>query len=294
MPTRIAVVVDCLHKVQHNRVAILSKLFPEVSFDVFYDGNIKKLNPTKYQTVYYASFSLYSRFPIKHKHIVGSITSHKCLDDMGGTRKILTKFNRLSANNIYLHNKFKERYDILYIPNGVDSEMFCPNNRCDFNKNIVIGWVGNIDRHAKNYYTVLCPIIKQASAICKFNCVKTEKRKKVSLSPINMVQFYNKLHYFLVTSSTEGTPNPALEAASCGVPVISPKVGNMPELIKNGENGFFVPDMKIASFLSVLKYASEISKDTYDLMSKNIRQNIVEEWDWKYRQSLYKDLFSIV
>ncbi len=46
---------------------------------------------------------------------------------------------------------------------------------------------------------------------------------------------------FLMNSRSEGGPRIALEAMGCGLPVIATPVGIMPEVIKNGENGFLVP-----------------------------------------------------
>jgi hypothetical protein len=55
-----------------------------------------------------------------------------------------------------------------------------------------------------------------------------------------MLDFYRSLDVYVCASRSEGTPNPCLEAAACGLPVVTTRVGNMPELIGDGENGFFV------------------------------------------------------
>jgi glycosyltransferase involved in cell wall biosynthesis len=45
----------------------------------------------------------------------------------------------------------------------------------------------------------------------------------------------------LVPSRTEGLPNVALEALDAGVPILSTRVGAMPELVADGETGWLVP-----------------------------------------------------
>jgi glycosyltransferase involved in cell wall biosynthesis len=46
---------------------------------------------------------------------------------------------------------------------------------------------------------------------------------------------------FLLPSETESFGLAALEALSCEVPVIASRVGGLPEVIREGENGFLLP-----------------------------------------------------
>ena len=51
---------------------------------------------------------------------------------------------------------------------------------------------------------------------------------------------YEKSDLVVLTSDWEGTPNVLLEAMSRGLPVVATKVGGVPELVRNGENGLLV------------------------------------------------------
>lgn len=56
-----------------------------------------------------------------------------------------------------------------------------------------------------------------------------------------MVTLYNQARMLVCASTVEGGPRVTVEAMACGVPVISTPVGIMPEIIRNGDNGFIVP-----------------------------------------------------
>jgi glycosyltransferase involved in cell wall biosynthesis len=56
----------------------------------------------------------------------------------------------------------------------------------------------------------------------------------------DLLPYYQSCHIFVLTSDWEGTPNVVLEAMACGLPVVSTRVGGVPEMIRNGETGFLV------------------------------------------------------
>lgn len=55
-----------------------------------------------------------------------------------------------------------------------------------------------------------------------------------------VVPLYQALDAVLLTSSREGTSNTALEAQALGLPVVTPAVGGMPEVVVDGVSGFVV------------------------------------------------------
>lgn len=58
---------------------------------------------------------------------------------------------------------------------------------------------------------------------------------------VDMRDHWENIGVLCITSKYEGLPLVALEAMGRGIPVISYAVGGLPELIKEGENGWLVP-----------------------------------------------------
>ncbi len=56
----------------------------------------------------------------------------------------------------------------------------------------------------------------------------------------DMAPVYREADVFVLTSDHEGTPNVVLEAMATGLPVISTRVGDVPDLIEHGRTGFLV------------------------------------------------------
>lgn len=107
-----------------------------------------------------------------------------------------------------------------------------------------------------------------------------------------MCNFYNNCNAYVISSIMDGTPNTALEAAACGRPIISNRIGNMPEFIKDGYNGFLVKR-------DVEEYADKMRwmKNNYDKtveMGKNARKTIEEGWTWRHSMEYERKAFKSV
>jgi len=283
---RIICVVDKGGRVHESRVSIFRKYLPH-QFDIR-TGRIPSKLIYKADVIYYCTFGLYKKYRVKHPNIRISITSHKCLRD-----PFLRKIRNLkaSANSSILYDLLKDQVkDLYYLPNGVDIDLYRFRENHEFNPNrIVVGWIGNRDRRTKNYNIVNglngFPGIKMKIIATR----KGDKSSKLQKSK-KIRKFYYKLDFYLVASSTEGTPNPALEAASCGVPLITTRVGNMVDLVENEVDGFFIKTdlKKIGKRMKKLK---KITPEKYGEMSRHIRSKIEKDWNWSKNVLPYNKFF---
>ncbi len=97
----------------------------------------------------------------------------------------------------------------------------------------------------------------------------------------SLAESYQALDAFVITSRIEGGPVTLLEAMSCGLPVITTKVGVSLEIIDNYVNGFFVNFNDPLDILSKLKY---VISNSYAMTRLGVRarETIVSKLQWKY------------
>lgn len=163
-----------------------------------------------------------------------------------------------------------------YIPRGVDPNIFRPTKPYwKPGDEFTVGFVGKEDS-GKGLNGIVIPACEKYGLKLEANTRNYTNK----LSQSEMVEFYNNIHVLVVASKTDGTPNPALEAAACGRPIVSVPVGNMPEFIEDGVNGFLVKRSidSIGMQLELLK--DNISKA--ELMGSNARQTVLNGWTWEH------------
>jgi glycosyltransferase involved in cell wall biosynthesis len=101
-----------------------------------------------------------------------------------------------------------------------------------------------------------------------------------ALSPDEMREFYNQADAYIVASVMDGTPNTALEAAACGLPIISNYIGNMPDLINNHKNSWLVDERNVQKYAHRLNWMKKHQRTTWEAGQK-IREEVLKNWTWK-------------
>lgn len=176
-----------------------------------------------------------------------------------------------------------------YIPRGVDPNIFKPTK--DYWKSgdeFTVGFVGKEDS-GKGLNSIVIPACEKYG----LKLIANTRNYTNKLSQSEMVDFYNNIHVLVVASETDGTPNPALEAAACGRPIVSVPVGNMPEFIENGINGFLVNRNidEIGIQLELLKHNIPRAEQ----MGQKARQTVIDGWTWEhsmqYERKALKHIF---
>jgi glycosyltransferase involved in cell wall biosynthesis len=79
-----------------------------------------------------------------------------------------------------------------------------------------------------------------------------------------------------------------IEALACGKPVIAYRIGDMPKLIKNGENGLLCQPRIVSLVDVVSKLASE--KALVKKLSENARLEAINNYDWKIIGQKWKSI----
>ncbi len=231
--------------------------------------------------------------------LVIGICSHFELDGEWREPGLATLDELASAvfmNNRLLFEELGPRFQqpVYYTPNGVDTEFFRPpveRRPPGPPRSLRVGWAGSLKNQGPEHRGVhefIAPAVAAVEGAELHLALREEKWRGRD----EMLDFYHSLDVYVCASRTEGTPNPCLEAAACGLPVVTTRVGNMPELIRDGKNGFFVERdaAGIAEKLALLRDDPELR----DRLGRAARATAVESWDWRRQAARYEPMFQAV
>ena len=91
----------------------------------------------------------------------------------------------------------------------------------------------------------------------------------------SLVDYYNVIDLYIITSREEGGPKALLESLACGVPLVSTKVGMVPDLIVHNENGYLVDlededpsDLGFEKFTKLIQNTHPLTQ--YKLLEKKL------------------------
>jgi glycosyltransferase involved in cell wall biosynthesis len=205
------------------------------------------------------------------------------------TIETLRRFDAVNVPSRILYDIFRNRHPaVFYTPHGVDETIFRPGRRVPSAAgSLVLGWAGSLDNHPgkRGIDDFLLPALEGLSGVE----LRLAARESVVRTQVEMVAFYQGLDAYICTSRTEGGPHPLLEAAACGVPLVSTPVGLAPQLIQDGDNGLLIERDSNA-----IRCAVKALRDQRDFrinMGCRARVTVERGWTWDMQAPAYIDFF---
>jgi glycosyltransferase involved in cell wall biosynthesis len=178
------------------------------------------------------------------------------------TKKLYKKCSVLIVPSIHTA-KILESHNIkspkVIVKTGVDTEKFVPAINKENSKEFigiektrkVIGYVGRLTKEKdiktlydafkkleKRYNNLFLLIIGKGDKKLE-KLLKKEENIRIIKSTNNIIPYLQAMDIFVMPSHTETSSIATLEAMSCGLPVITTKIGDLSKYIKDKENGLF-------------------------------------------------------
>ncbi len=191
--------------------------------------------------------------------------------------------NKLALNDVM--KKHKINVPVFYSPYGVDTEVFKSLNDIPVGKDFTIIFVG------KPVPEKGIDLIKEVAKRSGVKLIMHTNNWTNSISRSELTKkIYNKGSTLLVASSIDGGPNTSIEMMACGRPIIGNEIGNIPELVRDGINGFIVKHNDVENYLE--KLAILINRPAIlKRMGKEARETILNNgWtiqDYMNREKKY-------
>lgn len=210
---------------------------------------------------------------------------------------------------------------LCYIPNGVDTSCFRPDEQkshelrsqlgIDKDK-VVVLYFAHL-RAAKGVLTFMDAVCKVIGRTDNVQFIIAGSGPLASYIKEKSINFGNKVHailgfvpdadlpylynacdIYVLPSYVEGMPLSVMEAMACGKPVIASNVGDTPVLIKNNVNGFLIPPGQADILADKI---IDLSKDLEKMRSMGRRNaKIIEQYNWdevtRQYQALYNQVLS--
>jgi glycosyltransferase involved in cell wall biosynthesis len=249
---------------------------------------------------------------IKEKNLMRFLINSVYLDSLQNMDYIIA----LSESDVRILLSFGISKDkITVIPNGVNTNRFKKRKKyVDENSKLKILCVARFDKNKKyesiiysmsrlkkdginieayfigqisdeNYYNFILRLINKYD-------LDDDIKIGVSLDDPELIDCYLSCDLFVLPSSMETFPLVILEAMHAGLPIISTHVGGIPDIIKNGENGFLVDPNKPEQLYMRCKQL--LLDDELRVHIGNRSKKIAKNYNWKEIAKKTYDLYRCV
>ena len=255
---------------------------------VHYTKKSRNINHSKYSVVLFLcdyQYQLIFENNIPREKLILAIRSNVRHDFYNNSKDLINTARIVAVSNQKLYNRFTKLHpNVVLAPGGVDTNKFYFSHY-EIKKPIRIGWAGS----SKNFGAEFRGLNIVKSACEKLNFIFNPAIREEKLrSEDEMVKYYHdEIDIYVDMSIAAGRQNGLLEAGSCGLPIISSRVGIADSLIIDGENGILC-DRNVNELVIALNKIEQIANKC----GKNIREKIEKEWSWAVHTKIFESMFN--
>jgi glycosyltransferase involved in cell wall biosynthesis len=105
--------------------------------------------------------------------------------------------------------------------------------------------------------------------------------------------FYHQIDTLVLPSHTEGLPRVVLEAQATAIPLITTRVGGLPEVVEDGETGLLVDPRspeQLATTIDKLSSGAALRSQ----LGENGRRAVVESYSWETMYERYEQFLETI
>lgn len=224
--------------------------------------------------------------------------------------KMFNKATIITTPSMFLKSYFQNMgYSVTYIPNTIDVDRFCFKQERPRNHSIL--WVRAFTKiYNPDIAVRVLAEVKKRFPDTTLNMIGPDKGNKKEIVELintlglsdsikmtgkipneNLPDFYHTHDVYLNTTSYESFGVAVLEAASCGTPVVSTSVGEIPLMWQDGEN------IMLAKDIDARKLAEKVcdlfsDADLYDSVQINAKHK-AECYSWKCVEKQWDELLKL-
>jgi len=221
-------------------------------------------------------------------------------------QKLFSNATKITSPSLYLIDSFK-KYPVEHIPNFIDLDKFTYSKRKNnskkllwvrafskiYNPEIPVGIMRILNRkYPELTLTMVGPDKGEKKRIMKL-IKKYGLQNKICLkgqiSNEKLSQMYHSHDIYLNTTSYESFGLSVLEAAACGIPIISTKVGELPFLWEEDKEVILVDKVDSKEFAVAIEELIK-NENKIKVLRKNARKK-AERYDWKKIKPKWISLF---
>jgi glycosyltransferase involved in cell wall biosynthesis len=188
------------------------------------------------------------------------------------------------------------------VEDGVDQQLFRPRELARLAReggDLVVGWAGNSQwsdgtkgKDHKGLETIIKPAIRLAQTEGVAVRGRFQDRNDKWLPYEQMPDYFNALDVYVCASEHEGTPNPVLEAMACGLPVVSTRVGVVPQVFGPLQSRFILEARTPEALAACLVRLAHEPQLRTKLSEENLRQ--IKGWNWERTADRWRSFFANV